>query len=78
MTETSVFQSNKTQAVRPPKDVAFPSHVKRGAILKDGERRIILPADATWDHVFDGPSFDLGERAQPGLDTRTSRVIIML
>ncbi len=70
MTETSIFQSNKTQAVRLPKDVAFPSDVKRVAILKDGKRRVIVPVDAAWDDFFDGPSVDLGERVQPELDQR--------
>ena len=70
MTETSVFQSNKTQAVRLPKDVAFPSEVKRVSIVKDGKRRIIAPADATWDDFFDAPGVDLGERVQPDWDER--------
>ena len=70
MTETSVFQSNKTQAVRLPKDVAFPSEVKRVTIVKDGKRRIIAPADAAWDDFFDAPGVDLGERVQPDWDQR--------
>lgn len=70
MTETSIFQSNKTQAVRLPKDVAFPSDVKRVAILKDGKRRIIVPVDAAWDDFFEGPSVDLGARVQPVMDQR--------
>lgn len=70
MTETSIFQSNKTQAVRLPKDVAFPSDVKRVAILKDGKRRVIVPVDAAWDDFFEGPSVDLGTRVQPVMDQR--------
>ena len=70
MTETSVFQSNKTQAVRLPKDVAFPSEVKRVTIVKDGKRRIIAPADVAWDDFFDAPGVDLGERVQPDWDQR--------
>ena len=70
MTETSVFQSNKTQAVRLPKDVAFPSEVTRVTIVKDGKRRIIAPADAAWDDFFDAPGVDLGERVQPDWDQR--------
>jgi antitoxin VapB len=64
MTRTTVFQSNRSQAVRLPKDVAFPDGVREVAILRDGIKRIIVPADRTWDDFFAGPGIDLGEREQ--------------
>jgi len=46
MTRTRLFKSNRSQAVRLPKDVAFPEGVKDVTIFRDGARRIIAPADA--------------------------------
>ena len=62
MTKTTLFQSNKSQAVRLPKDVAFPEGVRTVTVLRDGKRRIIAPADAAWDDFFNAPGVDLGER----------------
>ena len=62
---TTLFQSNRSQAVRLPKDVAFPDGVRSVTILRDGLRRIIVPSDALWDDFFDSPGVDLGERRQP-------------
>ena len=70
MTKTTLFQSNKTQAVRLPKDVAFPEGVRAVTVLRDGKRRIIAPADTTWDDFFDAPGIDLGERVQPAAQER--------
>lgn len=49
MTRTTLFQSNRSQAVRLPKDVAFPPGVREVAIIRDGARRVIVPATAIWD-----------------------------
>jgi antitoxin VapB len=65
MTRTTLFQSNRSQAVRLPKDVAFPPGVREVAIIRDGMRRVIVPAVAIWDDFFAGEVVDLGERAQP-------------
>jgi antitoxin VapB len=70
LTRTTVFQSNRSQAVRLPKDVAFPKDVKEVAVLRDGKRRVIVPANAVWDDFFDAPGIDLGERAQPQAQDR--------
>ncbi len=64
MTRTTIFHSNRTQAVRLPKDVAFPDEVREVRILRDGNRRIIIPANRAWDDFFDAPGIDLGERDQ--------------
>ena len=65
MTRTTLFQSNRSQAVRLPKDVAFPEGVRGVTVLRDGKRRVIVPSDAVWDDFFDAPGIDLGEREQP-------------
>ena len=46
---TTLFRSNRSQAVRLPKDVAFPAGVREVRIVKEGKGRLILPVDAIWD-----------------------------
>jgi antitoxin VapB len=70
MTRTTVFQSNRSQAVRLPKDVAFPKDVKEVAVLRDGKRRVIVPANAVWDDFFDAPGIELAARDQPPAQER--------
>ena len=70
MTHTTVFKSNRTQAVRLPRDVAFPEHVREVTILRDGARRIIAPADGSWDDFFAQPGIDLDDREQPVVQER--------
>lgn len=70
MTKTTLFQSNRSQAVRLPKDVAFPDSVRAVTVLRDGKRRIIAPADMAWDDFFETPGIDLGERSQPRAQDR--------
>jgi antitoxin VapB len=70
VTKTTVFLSNRSQAVRLPKDVAFPPGVREVAILRDGARRLIVPANAVWDDFFDAPGVDLGARVQPTAEVR--------
>jgi antitoxin VapB len=70
MARTKLFQTNRSQAVRLPKDVAFPDTVREVTILRDGARRVIVPADSVWDDFFDAPGIDLGERSQPQAQVR--------
>ncbi len=70
MTRTTLFQTNRSQAVRLPKDVAFPPGVKDVAIIRDGPRRVITPANAIWDDFFDQPGIDLPDRDQPQTQVR--------
>lgn len=70
MTRTTLFQSNRSQAVRLPKDVAFPEGVRSVTVLRDGKRRVIVPSDAVWDDFFEAPGVDLGERDQPAAPAR--------
>lgn len=65
MPRTRLFQTNRSQAVRLPKEVAFPPGVREVAVLRDGARRVIVPANAIWDDFFAAPGIDLGDRAQP-------------
>lgn len=70
VTRTTLFQSNRSQAVRLPKDVAFPDGVRDVAILRDGARRVIVPANAVWDDFFAEPGVDLPDRDQPAIQER--------
>jgi antitoxin VapB len=52
---STLFRSNRSQAVRIPKEIAFPDTVKQVVIRKVGEARVITPVDALWDDFFDRP-----------------------
>jgi len=67
---TTLFLSNRSQAVRLPKGVAFDADVREVVILRDGARRVIAPADAAWDDFFAAPGVDLGDRTQPAMQDR--------
>lgn len=71
-TTTSLFQSNRTQAVRLPRDVAFPATVREVRIYREGRRRVIVPAEAAWDDFFEaGGCADFpAERDQPAAQER--------
>ena len=70
MTDTTLFLSNRTQAVRLPREVAFPPGVRAVRILRDGNSRVIVPADSAWDDFFAAPGIDLGPRDQPAAQGR--------
>jgi len=56
MTSSTVFTSNRSQAVRLPKAVAFPDDVHQVDILKIGRSRVIVPKGKRWDDLFrNGP-----------------------
>ena len=67
---TTLFLSNRSQAVRLPKGVAFGEGVREVVILRDGPRRVIAPADSLWDDFFAGPGVDLDDRQQPAMRER--------
>jgi antitoxin VapB len=67
---TTLFQSNRTQAVRLPKDVAFPPNVREVLIVREGTRVVIVPADRAWDDFFDSPGIDFPDRDQPAMQER--------
>ncbi|WP_434527253.1 type II toxin-antitoxin system VapB family antitoxin [Photorhabdus asymbiotica] len=71
--QTTVFKSNRSQAVRLSKVVAFPEDVKRVDIIAVGRTRIITPINESWDSWFDGPSVTddfIAEREQPSEQER--------
>lgn len=73
--ETSVFLSNRSQAVRLPKAVALPEHVKRVEVIAVGRTRIITPAGESWDEWFDGNNASadfMDNREQPSVQERES------
>jgi antitoxin VapB len=71
---TRLFQTNKTQAVRLPKAVAFPDDVDEVEVLIVGEARLIVPKGRRWSTYFsDGPFADpdfMAERKQPAQQRR--------
>lgn len=70
MVETTLLKSNKSQTVRLPKDVAFPEDVRKVTIIRDGKRRIIVPADSSWDDFFSASGIEVGPRDQPQAQLR--------
>ncbi|MGN8275470.1 type II toxin-antitoxin system VapB family antitoxin [Pseudomonas sp. SMV71] len=68
MEQTSLFMSNRSQAVRLPKAVAMPNDVKRVDVIAVGRTRIITPAGEAWDSWFDGDNVTadfMTDREQP-------------
>ena len=73
--QTTVFKSNRSQAVRLPKAVAFPEVIKNVEITSIGNKRVITPVGQSWDEWFDaaGVSSDFMEdRQQPEDQSRES------
>ncbi len=65
---TKIFMSNRSQAVRLPKNVAFPESVKEIDIVAIGNKRLIIPAGGSWDSWFeslDATDDFMVEREQP-------------
>ena len=73
--ETTVFLSNRSQAVRLPKAVALPEDVKKVEIIAIGRTRIITPAGESWASWFDGENVSadfMDIRDQPAMQERES------
>ena len=73
MEQSTLFKSNRSQAVRLPKAVALPEDVKRVDVIAVGRTRIIAPAGEIWDSWFDGPAVTpdfMAEREQPPVQER--------
>jgi antitoxin VapB len=69
---SSLFKSNRTQALRLPKAVAFPD-VKQVEIVKVGESRVVTPVGQRWTDFFKiGPraSDDFERPEQPPVQER--------
>ncbi len=66
--QTKIFKSNRSQAVRIPKEIAYPDYIRDIEITAIGNKRVILPAGQSWDDWFDdeGVSEDfMSDRKQP-------------
>lgn len=75
MEQSTLFKSNRSQAVRLPKAVALPDDVKRVDVIAIGRTRIITPAGECWDSWFDGESVStdfMDDREQPADQPRES------
>lgn len=48
----SVFENNRTQAVRLPADTRFPKTVKKVSVRVVGNIRILEPVHNSWDSFF--------------------------
>jgi antitoxin VapB len=74
MTSSTVFTTNRSQAVRLPKAVAFPEDVHEVDILKIGRSRVIVPKGRRWDDLFQsGPKASedfMDQREQPPAEGR--------
>jgi antitoxin VapB len=74
MTSSTVFTTNRSQAVRLPKAVAFPEGVHEVDIFKIGRSRVIVPKGRRWDDLFQsGPKVSedfMTQREQPPAEDR--------
>jgi antitoxin VapB len=74
MPRSTIFKSNRTQAVRLPKAVAFPDSVRQVEVIKLGQGLLITPVGRRWDDFFlNGPEVSedfMNEHAQPPAEER--------
>ena len=71
--QTTVFLSNRSQAVRLPKSVALPEGIKHVDVVAVGRTRIISPAGESWDAWFEGEDVTadfMASREQPDAQER--------
>ena len=71
----SVFKSNRCQAVRLPKSVAFPDNVRKVDVIVLGNARLLAPAGESWASWFDSPGVSedfMVERDRPGDQERSA------
>jgi antitoxin VapB len=74
MARSTVFISNRSQAVRLPKAVAFPEGVHQVEVIRLGNARLITPVGQRWDEFFvNGPPASqdfMSKREQPSAEER--------
>jgi antitoxin VapB len=74
MTRSTIFKTNRTQAIRLPKAVAFPEDIREVEIVRRGQVRIISPVGRRWDDFFlHGTHVSdefVAERVQPPAEER--------
>jgi antitoxin VapB len=74
MARSTVFISNRSQAVRLPKAMVFPEGVHRVEVIRLGNARLITTVGQRWDEFFvDGPPVSddfMSERNQSRAEER--------
>ena len=74
MARSTIFVSNRSQAVRLPKAVAFPEGMHQVEVIRLGNSRLITPVGRRWDEFFvNGPQVSedfMNERDQPSAEER--------
>ena len=71
MKHVAIFKSNRSQAVRIPKEYAFPDGMGKVTVRKVGKSIVLTPAESLWDDFFDRPpNLDFPERDQPPVQER--------
>ncbi len=74
MARATIFKTNRSQAVRLPKALAFPDDVRQVEIIKLGQSRLITPAGRRWDEFFlNGASVSddfMNQREEPVVEER--------
>jgi len=74
MARSTVVISNRSQAVRLPKAMAFPEGVHQVEVIRLGNSRLITPVGRRWDEFFvNGPQVSddfMTERDQPLAEER--------
>jgi len=73
MEQSTVFKSNRSQAIRLPKALALPDEVKRVDVVAVGRTRIITPAGEGWNSWFDAENVTvdfMNDRDQPSEQVR--------
>ena len=72
MASTNLFLSNRSQAVRLSREVAFPAAVREVAILREGARRVIVPSECRAR-----PARHRSDRARAACDAGARRVLML-
>jgi antitoxin VapB len=74
MARSTIFTTNRSQAVRLPKAMAFPADVHHVEVVKVGASRVISPLGQRWGDLFEnGPRASedfMREREQPAAEDR--------
>ena len=73
MARSTVFTTNRSQAVRLPKPVALPAGVRQVESRIGAQPPLSAPADQSWDSFFEGPRPEgefMSERRQPPAEER--------
>ena len=69
--KAAIFTSNRSQAVRIPKALAFPEGVKEVCVIREGKTLRLVPAEGLWDDFFAGEPYpDFPDRDQPPMQER--------